>query len=449
MSLVSEQQSLGELTPLRVSRTGKLPDRRDVSVRWLVSAVLVGMTSLFLMGGALFAALDGRQQLALPAQAYEKAEPDSPETGLALKGNHPGIVEDFSRTGSKLMMVSTVSRDGNENVVKVRPFLNIRTSIARAPKTKADYPSFNPLTVFSDTGESEIVAKSSDLIYGADVEGEVKIKISDFPYEDVAKISSHQQQPALIEEQVRRLATNLNSDAAAVSALSYFDSERFSLNDQTPFETANVTITAENVSTLHRQVPDRYRGIHYRERLIEIRAKAEIAKVFETEGLTEQQSQNIETILSSDLGTKSLNPGDRIQVYYQIDSRQEGLVPPQIARLSLYRGSAHLVSIARTDNNQFVYAIDPKTILPSGTAQPKSTATAGRLPTVYDGIYSAALAEDLSVELTNSLIKILAFDVDFKSRTTPGDELAVFVSLEEGEDRPTDESEILFRLAQP
>ena len=425
------------------SPDGRVPDRRQVSKRWLVSSVLVGMTSVFLMGGALFAALDGRQQLALPAQAYEKADSTGDEPGIALRGNHPGLIANTKQSTSSVMMVSTVTKAGNENVVKVRPFLNIKAPMARAPSAQFDYPAFNPLAVFSESGKAEPIAASSDLIYGADVESEVKLKVVDFPFDQATSTLKQRQNATDIEEQVRTIAANLNAGYASVSALSYFDADRFSLEDQPFLTTPGVTITAENVSVLGKQNPGQITGLYYQERMIPIRAEALISTVFETEGLDTQEAKRVETILASDLGSPTLNAGDRMHVYYEVDERRSDNTGPIVARVSVYRGTAHLVSIARTDKGQFVYAIEPAK-LDEEEIEETPLLASSRLPSIYDAIYRAGLSEGLSTDLANQLIRIFAFDVDFKSKISLQDDLSAFISLEEGEEKPTAESEILF-----
>ena len=170
---------LGDMPALTISLS-RMPDRRQVSLRWLSGTVLVGVTSLFLMGGALYAALEGREQLALPAQAYERAvDPANPGEAIA-RGDRPGINFNTEASKSGVMMVSTVSRENNRDVVKVRPFLHVDTPLAVAPKSEFDYPGFDPLAVFSDNGKPEPVSKSSGLIYGAEVESEVTLQVEDF-----------------------------------------------------------------------------------------------------------------------------------------------------------------------------------------------------------------------------------------------------------------------------
>ena len=425
------------------SPDGRIPDRRQVSKRWLVSAVLVGMTSVFLMGGALFAALDGRQQLALPAQAYEKADSNGDEAGIALRGNHPGLIANAKQSTSSVMMVSTVTKVGSENVVKVRPFLNIKAPMARVPAAQFDYPAFNPLAVFSESGKAEPIATSSDLIYGADVESEVKLKVVDFPFGHASATHKQRQNATDIEEQVRRVAASLNAGYASISALSYIDAERFSLEDQPFLATPGVTITAENVSVLGKQNPNQIQGLHYQERMIPIRAEASISTIFETEGLDKQEASRVETVLASDLGSPQLNAGDRLHVFYEIDKQRSNDTGPVVVRVSVYRGTAHLVSIARTDKGQFVYALEPEKIDEEEIEEAPLLASS-RLPSIYDAIYRAGLSEGLSVDLANALIRIFAFDVDFKSKVSFQDDLSAFVSLEDGEEKPTAESEILF-----
>src|SRR4051794_21192251 len=60
---------LGNEPPLVTDGRSGPPDRREVSARWLSGTFLTGVTSSVLMGVALFAALDGREQLATPPKS--------------------------------------------------------------------------------------------------------------------------------------------------------------------------------------------------------------------------------------------------------------------------------------------------------------------------------------------------------------------------------------------
>ncbi|MGO7785670.1 M23 family peptidase, partial [Rhizobium ruizarguesonis] len=77
-------RSLGNEPPL-LADGRRAPYRREVSLRCLSGTFLTGITSSVLMGVALFAALDGRQQLAIPAEAYSSVAADAHEDTTVVR----------------------------------------------------------------------------------------------------------------------------------------------------------------------------------------------------------------------------------------------------------------------------------------------------------------------------------------------------------------------------
>ncbi len=398
------------------------------------------------MGGALFAALEGRQQLANPAQAFQRLPDDGSGIHAAVRGNHPGLFAKAQKEDSNIMMVSTISRVGDKNVVKQKPFMKIKSAMALASLTNVEYPAFNALAVFSESGKSEILARNMDFMYGADVESEVTLNITSFPYNQMAENQKRRQHISEIEEQVRFAASKTDSRDTYQGALAFFDSERFSLEESEAFlSSGDVTITAENVSVLQKHSDRNFLGERYEERFIEVRAEASISEVFLSEGLNIQEASEIDRVLSSDLGTSLLQKGDVLQSYFRYQGQSSIEGPQSIERVSVFRGKTHLVSVARTDDQRFVYAIPPesasKIISESGD---RLNIPNTNLPSVYDGIYRAALAEGLTEKQAGELVRIFAFDVDFKSRIKPEDTLEAFVSIEDGKETATENSEILY-----
>jgi murein DD-endopeptidase MepM/ murein hydrolase activator NlpD len=440
----SQSIYLGEMPALQPSGR-RMPDKRQVSLRWLSGAILTGLTSAFLMGGALLAALDGRHQLAQTAQAYESQPGIERPTDSVIKGAKPGRKQNIETSTDNIMMVSTVTREGARDVVKVRPFLHIDTVLALAPADELDYPRFDALTVFSDSGKPEPVSQSSDLIYGAQVETEVTITLADFDPDDPLVAKTPLQRGADIEEMVRNIAPELGIGTTTVASLSYLDPARFSLSGSDFSQTAGVTITAENVSIVDKQLHGSVIGSHYDERVIKVHADAAVAQVLKEEGVGKPDAELLEKALSSDLGGSQLRVDDRARIAYEVSDEGDGphLISP--SRVSIYRGGTHLVSIARTDNNRFVYAPEPDPI-PQIGADDKSPVVAAsvRLPSSYDAIYRAAISQGLNQPLAGKLIRIFAFDVDFDARISPADKMEVFVSLEDGKKEPTEQSDILY-----
>jgi murein DD-endopeptidase MepM/ murein hydrolase activator NlpD len=437
---------LGDHPPLKQS-SRRQPDKRRVSFRWLSGAVLAGLVSVFLMGGALFAALDGREILAVQGQ-ISAADDSGRKDGVAIKGDRPGIAVNNDASTSKVMMVSTITREGERDVVKVKPFMKVSTPLAVPPKRDVSYPAFDALAVFSDSGKPEPLAtepEASNQIYGAQVESEVTITVVDFDASSQLIAKGPAQRESDIEETVRAAAPGLDTGATSVASLAYFDPSRFSLQDSGFLASPGVTITEENVSmAIKRPLEDRASSRH-EERVIRVRSEAAISVVLEAEGMSKEDAATFEKVLSADVGSTSLLPEDRIRVSHEVRPGDPDGAIVRPGRVSLYRGGQHLVSIARTEDNRYVYAAQPE-LQPQNTAAnaPATLSPSSRLPTVYDAIYRAALSEGLDLDMARRLIRIFAFDIDFNSTITPSDELSFFVSLEDGKDKPTEKSEVLY-----
>src|SRR6218665_2369350 len=99
-------RSLGNEPPI-LADGRRAPDRREISLRWLSGTFLTGITSSILMGVALFAALDGRQQLAIPAEAFATTDID----------NAAGTAENNVKRGSRLFATAIAAKPVDRQIM--------------------------------------------------------------------------------------------------------------------------------------------------------------------------------------------------------------------------------------------------------------------------------------------------------------------------------------------
>jgi hypothetical protein len=83
----------------------------------------------------------------------------------------------------QLIDVSTIHREGDMDVVRLQPFARVIASLAlESTEISAERPPFNPLNLFA--GNNDIIsADAASLIYDADVEGEIAVRETAFPYD--------------------------------------------------------------------------------------------------------------------------------------------------------------------------------------------------------------------------------------------------------------------------
>jgi murein DD-endopeptidase MepM/ murein hydrolase activator NlpD len=436
-------RSLGNEPPL-LADGRRAPDRREVSLRWLSGTFLTGITSSILMGVALFAALDGRQQLAIPAEAYANTGGDTHDDVAVSRGGRliaPAIAAKPSDRA--IMEVSTVVHEGDKEVVRRQPFSHVKMKLAANHVATEDYPDFDALSIFSADEPQPAPAARTGAIYGSDVESEVSMKTVAFPSGKSDLQVAAGMTLDEIEENVRSNGSVLTDGSAQVAALYYVDPQRFSNEDNDVDLTAglsarvleqNMTVSAPESITPQTE--------EFADDIVPARQDVTIVKALTDAGYPEPQAQMLSGYLAQPLGTDSLKKGDVLRIGIIQKGEQAKLI-----RASVYRGTRHLVTIALDDKNRFVAASEPPMLDAITTAfddDSMSVPSGQNLPRVYDGIYRASLSYGMTKDMTALIIKLLAANVDFQAQLKPNDFLEAFFSVADASGRATADSELLY-----
>ena len=444
--------SLGMDQPLLGGNGRRAPDKRRVSARWMSGSVLTGVASLLLMGGALYAALDGRQQLAKPANFLDKlTATEGTDRSKVVKGDRPVAVLALKPAKERIFQVPTVTREGENDVIRKRPFAFVSAPLAVAPQRKVDYPRFNPLTVFRASGVDQTVASSSG-IYGADIESEVRIQQIPFPLNTAEFDKTTQISELEAEAIVSEVRASLDDGELQVGALPYLDTSRFALKEEeiAPTTGLDIRIVAENVSTIPNVNTETTRGRLFMEDVIDVEAEQTLDEAVAGLQLELSPLNDMLAALKGDLGRGALPEGTKLRVAFeQIGDGLSGLRRREARRISVYRSGNHIRSVALNDQGRIVWGTTPAPIpaieKKDENAEPEiARVTSSNLPNTYDGLYRAALSQGLSVEQARRIVRTVAFDVDFRKVIKPDDGLEVFFSMEEGLEQASENSEILY-----
>ena len=439
---------IGNEPPLIGAGRRRAPDRREVSLRWLSGTALTGLTSTMLMGAALFAALDGRELLATPAEVATSEELGTlGDQDLAVKGAR--IVKARAiRTepGDRhRMSLSTVTRIGDADVIRTKPFEHVKIALAANHSTDKSYPPFNPLNIFSDGEEPKPEPGDSEsIIYGASVETELSVKVADFNFETDIPAGALSLSDEEAEEIVRSTAAILTDGSTQLASLHYVDPLRFGVDDPTLAAGIGLASAARiipqnmSVSSMQHNKTGEYPV--FEEDLLEITSTEDIGEVLDSTsyGLAGSMAEAIETLLK----TKDLKSGHAVRL-----GLQETAEGREIVRASVYDGSNHELTIALNDRRQYVPApepIDPGIMDERGEEVAVPVMISRDLPSAYNAIYRSVLSYDLPEEMAAQVVRMVASDVDFQSAIKPKDRLELFFSLPEEGASGDDGYELLF-----
>ena len=438
--------ALGDEPPLIGDGRAGPPDRREISARWLSGTFLTGLTSTVLMGVALIAALDGREQLATPPEIANLGTGPArgADAGEAAKTTRLAVPRTAPKARDRRRMeVSMVSRVGDRDVVRMQPFMQVNMALAAGHSTSRAYPAFDPLEVFAEDGAAA-ATPATGVIYGAKVESEVSLRTIDFPCGNAAFDETSRLTAGEVEQVVREIGAVLSEGAVQVAALHYVDPQRF--GQAAPGSTANARLGArvipENVSVSTMLAAERDVNAVYSEDIVPLRTEKKIVDAFAENGYPEPVSGGMAESISRLLNVPAFKPGTVLRIGVESRAQQD-----RIVRASVYDGSQHIVTIAVDDRDQFVPADEPEAtpeVQAALSDSPPPLRVRGDLPTVYDGIYRASYSYGMSRAMTRQLVKLLAADVDFQSRLNPSDRLEVFFSQPDEQDRASDESQLLY-----
>jgi murein DD-endopeptidase MepM/ murein hydrolase activator NlpD len=455
MGARGEAIDLGIEPPLVVGGEEEQPVRRAVSVRWLCGTILTGLASTFLMGGALMAALNNPNQLAARPDSLQTASAD-PSAGVAFgrKGDRMRPTEE-TVASRQILQVSTVSKQGERDFIKLRPFARIVATLTPPSPEHADQiPEYDALRIFADTSAPEppveagaaAGAPADDQFYGAEVDGEVSVKVSDFPLGAIEKDPRVVMAAADVEAIVRASA-NFGGGETDMAALSFIDpggsGDEFATAEEDPFTAMGVKIVPENVSNVAKS-EDTAPGLEDgEERVIAIAKGQSFRELLLQAEVAEKDIDGIVTALSTLVDLNAIHVGQKVRMAYAADVMEEGTLIP--LRVSVYDEGAHQATVARTDDNTFVRADEPTLAAAEFAEMGEETVEtySGGMPRLYDAVYETALAQEVPPQLIEQLVRIFAYDVDFQARISPGDTLEVFHSLPD--DSPdAAEPEVLF-----
>ena len=436
---------LGNEPPLIADGRSGPPDRREVSARWLSGTFLTGVTSSVLMGVALFAALDGREQLAVPPEIAELVGlASNGDSGESAKTTRLAPLRQIAKAKDRRRMeVSMVTKVGDREVIKTMPFVQIKMALAAGHTTTRSYPAFDPLAVFAEDGTAQTASATAGQIYGVKVESEMSLKTVDFPLDTASFDEKSGLSADEVEKVVRETGAILTDGAVQVAALHYIVPERFgdTLASQALNASYGVRIVPENVSVTPRTASDD-EAVVFAEDIIPFNSDRKIAKAFEDAGYVGDDADGMAEAIAKLLNAPALKAGTVLRVGLEV----RGEVA-KVVRTSVYDRTTHLLSIALDDRGQFVPAAEPEPNPELLTAfdEGKPTPTVrGNLPTIYDGIYRTAYSYGMSKNMTQRLVKLLASDVDFQSRLKPSDRIEVFFSQPDSNDEISADSELLY-----
>ena len=342
---------LGHEPPLSVDGTeAAVIDRRRVSVQWFSGTILTGLCGAALIGGAVFASLDGEMTFAKVPERVEGALRGAfganDKTATLHKSDRlPPPSE--STAARNVVRVSTVTRVGNRDVMRVRPFIRISGNLSMTTSDlTAKIPPFNAQRMLTDVGATPQAAAEDPNNPDA-VEPDAEVS---FVTKDLATVLPKAKIAAVVplDEIILRVRdasnwrgnsggvryttlANATADASGVQSdikLAYATEGNVSSDPYAGFETR---VVPENVTLLPKTKDQVTGGNPNGERVHVVKKGDTIASILRDQGATPEEAKAIASTLGAKGRDGGLKEGQKIRILMVPATQTPG------ARLQPYR----------------------------------------------------------------------------------------------------------------
>ncbi|GGK31778.1 M23 family metallopeptidase [Salinarimonas ramus] len=424
--------------------------RRAVSWRWLAGGVLTGATGALLIGAAIVVAVEGSTALVAPAERM--AEPAPARTSRAAGG--AAAKEDrLLRTALTVTATSTFEapmahRVGEREMIRVQSFTRLATGLASTTGVHAtDIPRFDPMRYLADSGEdaAEPVTVPVEL---APEEADVTVLrrgLADVTLDPVSPALSDADATAQVAEERRialaagqRRALPLPAQAmlgrtvsrpAALSGLSAYAA----VDETAPFDSIEVRVIPENVSTLPKSDP-REEDDDVEDIVLALGREESLPQLLAAQGIAAEDIAGAVSALGGAEAVGALPAGQPLRALVREGMRPGD--PRRLLRVVLYGENGVEAIAAVTDAHAFVAVpvrAEPQEEEDVRVAAADEGQGGARL---YESLFETGLKHGLSRDTVEELVQVFAYDVDFQRRVQPGDAIDVFFTQPEADTAP-------------
>jgi murein DD-endopeptidase MepM/ murein hydrolase activator NlpD len=455
---------LGHEPPLSVDGSeAAVIDRRRVSVQWFSGTILTGLCGAALIGGAVFASLDGEMTFAKVPERVEGALRGAfgaNERAVSLHKSDRLPPPSESTAARNVMRVSTVTRVGNRDVMRVRPFVRISGNLSMTTSDlSAKIPPFNAQRMLTDVGTTAPAA--ADDPNNADaVEPDAEVS---FVTKDLGTVLPKAKLAAVValDDVLMRVRDAANwrgntggvrytalANATADASGTQSDMKLAYASEGTvadPYAGFETRVVPENVTLLPKTKDQATGGNPSNERVHVVKKGDTVTSILRDQGATPDEARAIAATLGARGRDGGLREGQKLRILMAPAAPGPG-VRLQPYRVIVANDTTIEAVSALSDIGKYV-AVDVQsmnTVAEVTTDKDDEDDDDGSGVRLYQSIYETALRNKVPASVIEDMIRIYSYDVDFQRKVQPGDSFDVFYAGEDEGATITEKTEVLF-----
>ena len=442
----AEAINLGNEPPLSVDGgTGGLVDRRRLSIQWFAGTILTGLCGAALMGGAVYASLDGETSFASAPEHVELALRGALAGGRLSaihKADRMAAVSELS-VARQIVRVPISTRVRERELVRTRTFVRVAGNLALSlSEISANIPPFNPQKLLADG-----VANADEPPPTAEPDAEVTFVTCDFsPPIAKGKVTSAvcdlnsllpkvKQSSLLPLDEVIARVRDAAGKAASSPLLANADASAtpgIRLNyaaegDTDPYVGFEARVVPENITLL----PKSNGNSDWSEHLVIVKKGETVGSILRELGGTPEEIKGILAVLGARAKEGAVKEGQKLRIL----TAAVGVGHMKPLRVIISGDDGVEAAAAISDTGKYV-AVDIRNVV-TGVAEgdeDEASNDDGSGVRLYQSVYETALRNNVPTPVIEEMIRIYSYDVDFQRKVQAGNSFDVLYSDDENND---------------
>ena len=344
-------------------------------------------------------------------------------------------------------------RDGRE-YVRQKPYARIVARLAAVPSNYSDViPPFNPFKLYAN-GRPVSSNDEADENAGSGLSrSDVSVKVVELlggilPGEDGQELDAQEVQD-IVERSADRQAVSATGPADAGLPLDGLPA------DKTDVPAAKTDRAAIEPTVADRALPNSTNILKSPEaadetdadleggevKLVKVGRADTLAKILSDAGADPWQARAMIDAAHNVFPESALVPGQEIRITLVPSLTQANKKEP--ARYSVFSdGHDHIVTVTRNAGGEFVPSSKP--LIDEEIQQTSGDSDSPQASTLYASVYHAGLVQSLPPETITQVLRVHAFDTDFRRRVRPGDTVELFFDMKDEQSTEGNPGELLY-----
>jgi murein DD-endopeptidase MepM/ murein hydrolase activator NlpD len=400
------------------------------------------------MGGAVFTSLDGETNFASLPERVEVALRGAigavgEKLGARKSDRLPTAEEpSFAR---QVIRVSTITRAGNHEVVRVRPFVRIAGNLSlTVSDLSANIPPFNPQRLLAESAPGDAAAPDNAAA-APEPDAEVAFVMRDLaplmPKLRIGLLTPNDEVLARVR-QAAEWSEKAAQNQPAGDNVTGIKLAYAGVGTADPYAGFEARIVPENITLLPKTTSQTTGGNAFNERLIVAKKGDTVGSVLRDLGATPDDITAINKVLGPRGRDSGIKEGQKLRVLL---APVPGAGRSQPIRVIVANDTSIDAVVALADTGKYVSVdvknVDTEVAEVSEDSNDDNDASGVRL---YQSVYETAMRNHIPRPIIDDLIRIYSYDVDFQRKVQPGDSFEVLYAGEEETPAADSRNDVLF-----